>query len=131
MEVEFVVKEKSAYTFALFFAHRKGDALSRDRIEALVGDAQKNKYGDYTNTGIGIPVVLDVFKKNKLEVNLVFHLEVSNFARYSSDGDGFYKRISDVNLEPGYYKAKIKSVANVSELEREKINFQVVLSHGK
>lgn len=97
------------YYFSLRFYFKENDEIDRERVNGLIGGHEIDKDGKPLKPGIPTPVWLGVYALDAGREIEIFTKEVDPILT-SWGGDNFTKQIGFIELKPGKYVVRLRSL---------------------
>lgn len=111
VEVIFSVSENHKYTFGLTFkAHSTNDAADMKKLAMLMGDPEVRNYKGKYDMGAPLLLRLQVESMDKQKSDLAFDQTTEKIFLYAGGFGDYKKKIADIHLKPGTYKAKVENI---------------------
>lgn len=118
------VVDHHVYYFSLRFSFKENDQVDRARVKGLVGGHEVDKEGKPLKAGLPTPVWLGVYAVDTGREVEVFNKEV-DLILTSWGGDNFKKQIGFIELKPGKYIVRLRSLRASPEFNDTPVAFGI------
>jgi hypothetical protein len=110
------VADHHVYYFSLRFSFKENDQSDRSRVKELIGGNEIDKEGKPLKPGVPTPVWLGIYAVDAGREIEVFTKEIDPILT-SWGGDNFKKQIGFIELKPGKYIVRLRSLRASPEFD--------------